>query len=305
MINKGPNEQAAYRRHCFQTNSARQGEELFLEALKRDIGDFEVILPAYIGYSSREGSGIYDPIRNTGVEHSFYVVKSDLTIDKENLSEVLVKTPKKKVVFLVHYFGMLDPNLEEIVEICKRNNCIILEDCAHALYTDIVDGKCGMYGNAILYSLHKMLPLNDGGMLITYDDYGIDKVATNGDASFLDFDLRRIANVRKQNALIWSELLENYGKVRPLRKYQPDITYQTFPIMLDSEEIRDKLYFGLNERGYGAVSLYHELVESLYVSDYADSVFISKHILNLPVHQDVDESMIFMMFKEMKDILRG
>ena len=55
--------------------------------------------------------------------------------------------------------------LKSCLKICKKNEAIIIEDAAHALYSDFVDHNCGHFGDYVLYSLHKMLPMRSGGML--------------------------------------------------------------------------------------------------------------------------------------------
>ena len=89
MINKSPIDTDNFKRQCYYTESARQGERLFLEALNTAYADFEVLIPSYIGYSSNEGSGIYDPIISAGVKHSFYKMDRNLNIDIQSMREVI------------------------------------------------------------------------------------------------------------------------------------------------------------------------------------------------------------------------
>ena len=174
------------------------------------------------------------------------------------------------------------------------------------MFTDIIDGKCGYYGDAVLYSLHKMLPISQGGMLIMNEkisacDLDICEEAL---AAYLSYDFRRISEKRKYNASKWNKLLHNSERIQLLRDYDPSLTYQTFPVIIESKEIRDKLYFKLNEYGYGGVSLYHELIRPLYTDDYMDSIYLSDHIFNLPVHQDIDTQSIEGMFELLMKIVK-
>ncbi len=66
-----------------------------------------------------------------------------------------------------------------------------------------------------------------------------------------------------------------------------------------SQYDRDALYLKLNEAGFGAVSLYHTMIDPIQKGDYKEAVWLSKHIINMPVHQDVTESQI----QEMADML--
>jgi len=75
-------------------------------------------------------------------------------------------------------------------------------------------------------------------------------------------------------------------KITILRKRLNGIVPQTFPILLDDNKLRDRLYFQMNKEGYGVVSLYHTLVDAIDESFVVEHDISSK-ILNLPVHQDV------------------
>lgn len=120
---------------------------------------------------------------------------------------------------------------------------------------------------------------------------------------FYEYDLNMIAAKRKRNSEVWNELIkkEDVG-IANLRIYRSDITYQTFPVIVKNGR-RDDLYFGLNDAGFGAVSLYHELIKPLYIEKFNISQNIANNILNLPVHQDVYEEQIVMMYDEIRKIL--
>ena len=80
-----------------------------------------------------------------------------------------------------------------------------------------------------------------------------------------------------------------------------DIIYnvpQTFPIVILKGN-RDKIYDMMNEKGYGVVSLYHTLIDELQSEVYKDTLWLSQNILNLPLHQDVDDN----FYKAMMDQL--
>ena len=286
-------------------NSAREGEEIILDYYCKK-GNYTLLLPAYIGYSPREGSGIYDPVVTTGIKHSFYRINKDICIDINDLEKKLSEFGEKCIVLLVHYFGYPDPNLEKAAELCHRYSAVIIEDSAHALFTDFVDHSCGMYGDYILYSIHKMLPYEHGGILKVIDNKNsILDVVQKGATSYsvFDYDFMEISRIRKRNAFLWKELIErdNFSKIHILRKNYESVTPQTFPITVDGYN-RDALYFELNQAGFGAVSLYHTMIDPIKTA-YEDSVWISKHVMNLPVHQDIGEKDILRMYKKMAELL--
>ena len=65
------------------------------------------------------------------------------------------------IFVFVHYFGVYhDINIAK--EFCKRNDMLLIEDCAHVLYNS---GKFGVKGDFTVYSPHKILPVCDGGII--------------------------------------------------------------------------------------------------------------------------------------------
>jgi len=73
--------------------------------------------------------------------------------------------------------------------------------------------------------------------------------------------------------------------------------------LLDSPIIRDNLYFELNNKGFGVVSLYHTLIKEL-PEYHHNEIYLSNHILNLPLHQDTNEDEIGLLVTELKRILK-
>ena len=57
----------------FKLNSYyfKRARDSFEYILKNFLFDKKVLIPAYIGYSSNEGSGIFDPIKNSGIRKGF------------------------------------------------------------------------------------------------------------------------------------------------------------------------------------------------------------------------------------------
>ena len=72
---------------------------------------------------------------------------------------------------------------------------------------------------------------------------------------------------------------------------------QSFPILLKNGD-RFKIYEILNSKGYGVTSLYHTLIEPLRKDEFYESLKVSSKILNLPVHQDVNEDSINKMVND-------
>lgn len=290
-ITKGAANEARFRRSYAWFGNARAGFEAYLARWAAD-RTRPVLLPAYIGWSAREGSGVFDPIRRLNLPFAFYRVNERLEADVEHLGRQL-KALRPSVLVVIHYFGRVDPGLGDIVREATAAGARVIEDEAHALFSDLVTGHSGRAGHAALFSLHKMLPVKTGGVLVLNEpveaqaDQGTDKLATD----LWAYDLPAIAAVRKRNA-------EHLGRVLPFRAGRLDPLWpdwpgpaipQSYPVVIGAVD-RDALYETANAAGFGVVSLYHTLIAEIDRAEYPASYGLSRRIMNLPVHQDVSEA---------------
>lgn len=94
----------------------------------------------------------------------------------DSLEEAFKKyTPK--AVIIVHLFG-LPANIDEIIEICSKNNTPLIEDAAEslgALYKGKPTGSFGEYG-IFSFNGNKIITTSGGGMLVSNDEERIAKV---------------------------------------------------------------------------------------------------------------------------------
>ena len=273
--------------------------------------DDEVLLPAYVGWSPKEGSGVFDPIRQLSVRFRFYRMTRGLRIDLEHLRAQLA-TGRPRLLFLIHYFGYPDPCLPEVVALAREQGILVFEDEAHAMLSDWIGGLCGRYGDAAIFSLHKMLPYESGGLLILNEPFDAATAARlrgsplrqSLEQSPWDYDLWSIAEVRRQNTQRLLELLWPLGgRVEPLFRQLPDgVVPHTLPVVIVNNP-RDELYLQLNKSGYGVVSLYHTLIDPIQESEFPDSRWLSHRILNLPVHQDTSPEVLQAMIAKLEQLL--
>lgn len=297
-----------YRRTFLPFKNARTAFTSFLASLtfNPDMQE-KVVLPAYIGWSEREGSGVFDPIRELGLPFEFYRIDEKLCIDIAHFRHI-VETHRSKVVVIIHYFGHIDPNYETAVHIAQQHGALILEDEAHAMLTDIVGGISGRLGDASIFSLHKLLPVDRGGLLV-FNTHNAD---TNLHTSYRDdtaplpwdYDLKQIAEKRMENVACLNTLIPSLkGEVESLlTSLQPGEYLQTYPIIIKNVS-RDALYFMMNEAGYGVVSLYHTLIAPITIEQYPHSHMLANHILNLPIHQDIPMSLFKNMILKLEECI--
>jgi dTDP-4-amino-4,6-dideoxygalactose transaminase len=90
-------------------------------------------------------------------------------IDLEDLKRKITK--KSRVIMVQHTFG-LPADMAEILEICQKNNLILIEDCAHSLGAEYKGKKIGTFGKAAFFSFSrdKVISSVYGGMAVTNDD---------------------------------------------------------------------------------------------------------------------------------------
>lgn len=76
------------------------------------------------------------------------------------------------VLLLVHMGGIISPAVREISEWCAANGVTLIEDCAHAHGAERDSRHAGRFGVAGAYSFFatKVLPIGEGGMIVTDDD---------------------------------------------------------------------------------------------------------------------------------------
>ena len=293
-----------YRKNTIFYESARKGFSEILRKIKIKYTNCILLLPGYIGYSPNEGSGIFDPVIQNQMTYQFYHIDKNINIDMEDYKQKVNNSNGKIIVLLVHYFGYIDPRIEEVVKIAKEKDAIIIEDCAHALYTDYIDGTCGKFSDISIYSLHKMLPYKNGGMIRINNNEIIELEKNDNYYNILEYDLKEIAKKRKRNAMIIEEELENVKGIKILRKTNiyENQTPQTYPILI-LEKDKNYFYHRLNNEGFGVVSLYHTMIKELQRDEYKLSTEIGMKILNLPVHQDANEDELRKMCEEIKQLL--
>ena len=102
-----------------------------------------------------------EALRRTDVRLLFYPVTGNLTPDLPACRALAAATPPDLFV-LVHYFGEPSP-ASPVRDFCAKHHAWLVEDAAHVLRP--VAGV-GTYGDFVLYSLHKHLPLPDGAVLV-------------------------------------------------------------------------------------------------------------------------------------------
>ncbi|CQR74723.1 UDP-4-amino-4-deoxy-L-arabinose--oxoglutarate aminotransferase [Sporomusa ovata DSM 2662] len=310
-IQKTACEQENFHRKIWPYNNARTALLWCLRACNIRQNE-RVILPAYIGWSNREGSGVFDPIRELGLQYEFYAVDRYLQVDVDDLAKKL--GDGTRVLVVIHYFGRPDPHLSEIVQMAHRAGIYVIEDAAHALYSAWVGNCCGQFGDATIFSLHKMLPIVNGGFL-QVNNSELTKFLNAAGGYFesnsrylmagTEYDLAAIASARQENHAFLKDIIIQFSdKIELLWPDEADqqVIPQTLPIVIKCRP-REDLYFTLNKAGFGVVSLYHTMISEISQENFPESHWLARRILNLPVHQDCTKASLQAMVDCMKGIV--
>ncbi len=133
-----------------------------LAALGIGAGD-EVIVPGYTFIAS------ISTIMLAGAIPVLAEIDESLTIDVTKIESLI--TPKTKAIMPVHMLG--NPcNLDAIMEIAKKHNLYVIEDCCQAVGASYKGKRVGTYGNIGAFSLNvfKTISTGDGGAVITNDE---------------------------------------------------------------------------------------------------------------------------------------
>lgn len=281
---------------CF--DRARDCFAALLDMLEMQSGD-KILMPGYIGWSAREGSGVFDPIKVRSIVPVFYHLNERLVIDENDITWK-INNSGVKLLLLIHYFGFPDKQAKQYADLAKKNGIIVIEDCAHALLTDLVLGGCGRWGDYSLFSLHKMLPMKTGGLLRVKSNFPVPKNENASTYEHFNYDFYSIANIRRHNYVLLDQIIRGASSsILSLFDNLPyNVVPQTYPIIITNSN-RNKIYEYMNEKGWGVVSLYHTMIKEIDTDLFIEENRISGMIMNLPVHQDVNPNLYIDMIDDL------
>lgn len=252
-------------------------------------------MPGYIGESAKEGSGVFDPIRVTKVKYEFYKIHADLSVDMEDIKSKM-DNPNVKAILLIHWFGFPQKCVFELKELCNKKGVALIEDCAHTINGYYKEKKLGSIGDYALFSLHKVLTTENGGMLQINDIANMQIFAgereTIAIADLLQYaktDLDKIAEKKLRNYNAYLEYLNKDSDLFDIiyPELEEGIVPNNFPVFIKNYN-RFLLYNELEIMGIPTVVLYYRMIEELNKDEYPVSYEIADTILNLPIHQDIE-----------------
>lgn len=273
--------------HCISVANGTDAIYIALKMLEIGKGD-EVITVANSWISTSE------TISQTGATPVFVDTESDyFTIDVNKIEERI--TNKTKAIIPVHLYGH-PADMDPIIELCKKYNLKLIEDCAQAHFAEYKGKRVGTFGDAATFSFYPGKNLGaygDAGAIITNDDklaedcrrfanHGALKKhqhTIEGINSRLDGLQAAILDVKLKYILDWTEsrrdVAEKYRKLLgtieglelPKEAAYAKHVYHLFVVKVNQ---REKLMDALKENGIGVAIHYPTPLPLLDAYSYLD-----------------------------------
>lgn len=124
----------------------------------------EVIVPSY-SFIASSFSAV-----QAGAIPVFADVTEDHTIDPKSIEKLI--TPRTKAIIVVHLYGVV-ADMGPILEIAKKNNLKVIEDCAQCFGGEYKGIKTGLIGDVGCFSFCQSKHFTtggEGGMVVTNDE---------------------------------------------------------------------------------------------------------------------------------------
>ena len=171
-------------KYCLSTMSAAHALDI-CGILTCCTDDTEIIIPAHTYCASALGFARYGAkIKWADIDPNSFTIS--LSSIKELINE------NTKAIVVVHLYGLICPEINEIVKFAKEKGILVIEDCAQSLGADLNGVKCGAFGDLAVFSFHAQKNLTlfgEGGMIATNNIHFYNKILglrINGHRPFVD-----------------------------------------------------------------------------------------------------------------------
>ena len=187
-------------KHSVMVNSGNSGNFLSIALVKELYGIGEVIVPP-LGWVSDISSVVQLGMTPVFVDISM----ENLSITAENIEKAI--TPQTKAIVLVHCLGFNAIN-EKILEISKKYDLVLIEDCCEAHGATFKGQRVGSFGDISIFSFYfgHHITTIEGGMVCVNDDNANDIVRL-----FRSHGMTREASQELQD-----NFTNNYPELNPL-----------------------------------------------------------------------------------------
>jgi dTDP-4-amino-4,6-dideoxygalactose transaminase len=262
---------------CAAVSNGTASLHLALHTLGIGLGD-EVIVPAFSYIAT---ANVVELVQARCVFVDIDV--QTFTINVEKVRAAI--TEKTKAIIPVHEFGLC-ADMEKLMQIAREKNIFVIEDAACALGASQNGKMAGTFGDFGSFSLHprKAITSGEGGLLtmssreldhkirtmrnhgispnsvpMDFVEAGFNYRMTDFQAALVNSQLNRIdkiIEIKRNLASLFLDLIKNPLVTLPYVPVGFDHTWQTFHIMLESNDTRNLVMAYLKNQGiftnYGA-----------------------------------------------------
>jgi len=315
--------------HVIATSNGTSTMHLALVTLGIGVGD-EVIVPAFSYVAT---ANVVELVGATPIFVDIDI--NTFNIDVSKIEEVITKNTK--AIIPVHEFGLACDMLT-ILAIAKKYELKVIEDAACALgakQNGVYVGTTGDFGS---FSLHprKAITSGEGGLLIANKKNNADKVRilrnhgieiidgqmefveagfnyrlTDFQAALVNSQLKRLTETLKYKNILadiyLSEIVNPNIKLPSIPKGMTH-TWQTFHVLMETNQMRDNAIKSLREKNIGtnygaqcipAQKFYKNKYNLSYKSLYPNAYKAYKHGLAIPLYEKLTKENISYIAKQL------
>ena len=312
-------------KECISTASGTDSIFVILKALGIGSGD-EVITPALSWISSSE------TITLAGATPVFADVDPVYyTMDPKDIESRI--TGRTRAIIIVHLYGQ-SCDIEAIATICKKNNLLLIEDCAQSHFTAFDDKYTGTFGIANAFSFYPTKNLGaygDAGCVTTDDkdlaermrrfcNHGAlskDDHEFEGTNSRMDTIQAAVLNAKLPYVLAWNQqrraLANRYSQeLTTVSDIATPITLSntlhSFHIYAIRTSRRDELRNFLEQNGIQCLVHYPTALPNLDCyknisrrTSYPVATALQNELLSLPLYPELEENQIKYICQKIKE----
>jgi len=130
---------------CWRAMGLRKGERVLIPAFTCDT--------------------VNRPLELAGARPVYFNVNTDLSIDWEHLRGLMRAGKRPRAMLWYHYLGV-PLEFDAIRAFCREEGLYLIEDCAHALFSEHRGRPVGAFGDVSVFSIRKTLPVLQAGALV-------------------------------------------------------------------------------------------------------------------------------------------
>lgn len=318
--------------YCIGVSSGTSALHLSLQAI--EIGPGDEVITCCNTYAATAYAISY-----TGATPVF--VDIDKKTFNMSVETVLPKISKHtKAIIPVHMYGQ-PVQMDEIIQVAKNNDLYVIEDAAHSHGAEYKGVKTGNFGNLAAFSFFPGKNLGacgDGGAILTNDPIlerkirmlryvgqrvkgiheviGFQERLDELQAAILSLKLKYLDEwntIRRRYARMYSAGLKDIPIQTPYVCSNVTHVYYSYPILLNTEEQRNRLLKYLCEKGILAGVMYPILLplQKAYHSlgytrcDFPNGTDVVNRMINLPIQETMHEDEIDMIIGTILDYFKN